>query len=138
MRVRAAAASPVVALALIASSCGGSSQPAEPVGAPVSTPPATAVATAPAVEPTPAATTATATAAATATTDTAPAVEPTPTATAAATATTATAPAVEPTTVPASDLPSVEIIDVATGATVNLAGFAPSDRPLVLWFWAPH
>lgn len=39
---------------------------------------------------------------------------------------------------PASDLPSVDVVNVATGATVNLAGFAPSDQPLVLWFWAPH
>ena len=30
------------------------------------------------------------------------------------------------------------MVNVATGATVNLAGFAPSDRPIVLWFWAPH
>lgn len=39
---------------------------------------------------------------------------------------------------PASDLPSVDLVNVDTGATVNLAGFAPSDQPLVLWFWAPH
>lgn len=39
---------------------------------------------------------------------------------------------------PASDLPSVDLVNVDTGATVNLASFAPSDRPLVLWFWAPH
>ncbi len=52
-------------------------------------------------------------------------------------------PAPEPTTetaapAPASDLPSVELVDVATGDTVNLASFAPSDRAIVLWFWAPH
>ena len=40
--------------------------------------------------------------------------------------------------VPESDLPSVEVVNVGTGASVSLAGFAPSDRPLVLWFWAPH
>lgn len=39
---------------------------------------------------------------------------------------------------PASDLPSVDLVNVDTGATINLASFAPSDRPLVLWFWAPH
>ncbi len=39
---------------------------------------------------------------------------------------------------PASDLPSVDVVNVATGATVNLASFAPADQPLVLWFWAPH
>ncbi|MYJ31703.1 MAG: hypothetical protein F4067_03760 [Acidimicrobiia bacterium] len=53
------------------------------------------------------------------------------------------APAPEPATesaapAPESDLPSVELVDIATGATVNLASFAPADRPLVLWFWAPH
>ncbi len=52
-------------------------------------------------------------------------------------------PAPEPATetdapAPASDLPSVELVDVATGASVNLASFAPADQPLVLWFWAPH
>ena len=39
---------------------------------------------------------------------------------------------------PTSDLPSVEMVNVTNGATVNLASFAPSDRPIVLWFWAPH
>ena len=53
------------------------------------------------------------------------------------------APAPEPATesaasAPESDLPSVELVDVATGANVNLASFAPADRHLVLWFWAPH
>ncbi|MCY3632993.1 MAG: hypothetical protein OXH29_10030 [bacterium] len=53
------------------------------------------------------------------------------------------APAPEPTTegaapAPTSDLPSVDLIDVSTGDIVNLASFAPSDRHLVLWFWAPH
>ena len=52
-------------------------------------------------------------------------------------------PAPEPATeteapAPASDLPSVELVDVGTGATVNLASFAPADQPIVLWFWAPH
>ena len=52
-------------------------------------------------------------------------------------------PAPEPATetaapAPTSDLPSVDLVDVSTGTTVNLASFAPSDRHLVLWFWAPH
>ena len=47
-------------------------------------------------------------------------------------------PTPEPTPVPASELPSVDLVNVATGANVNLASFAPSDRPIVLWFWAPH
>ena len=70
--------------------------------------------------------------------DTAPAEAPAPTE-----APTTQAPAPEPAPetaapAPASDLPSVDLVNVATGATVNLAGFAPADQPLVLWFWAPH
>lgn len=53
------------------------------------------------------------------------------------------APAPEPATEsavppPASDLPSVDLVNVATGASVNLASFAPANQPIVLWFWAPH
>ncbi len=47
-------------------------------------------------------------------------------------------PTPEPTPVLDSDLPTVDLIDVATGDTVNLADYAPSERPIVLWFWAPH
>ncbi|MDH3398668.1 MAG: hypothetical protein OEM94_01525 [Acidimicrobiia bacterium] len=38
----------------------------------------------------------------------------------------------------ASDLPSVEVIDLADDTTFNVASLVPSDRPIVLWFWAPH
>ncbi|WP_420637917.1 hypothetical protein [Candidatus Poriferisocius sp.] len=48
------------------------------------------------------------------------------------------APAPEPTPLPASELPSVTVVNVATGADTDLADLAPADRPLVLWFWAPH
>lgn len=37
-----------------------------------------------------------------------------------------------------NQLPDVDVIDVASGDEINLAGFAPSDKPIVLWFWAPH
>lgn len=37
-----------------------------------------------------------------------------------------------------NQLPSVEVVDLATGDTVLLSSFAPADRPIVLWFWAPH
>lgn len=51
-------------------------------------------------------------------------------------------PAPGPVTVPpaasASVLPAVEVIEVATGRTVNLETLAPSSRPVLLWFWAPH
>ena len=43
-----------------------------------------------------------------------------------------------PAPAPTSELPSVEMVNVTTRASVNLASFAPSDRPIVLWFWAPH
>jgi hypothetical protein len=35
-------------------------------------------------------------------------------------------------------LPSVPVLDVASGGTVDLAGLIPADRPTLLWFWAPH
>ena len=38
----------------------------------------------------------------------------------------------------ASDLPAVDVIDLAGDATFNVASLVPSDRPIVLWFWAPH
>lgn len=38
----------------------------------------------------------------------------------------------------ASDLPAIELINVVSGEQTNLASLVPSDRPLLLWFWAPH
>lgn len=38
----------------------------------------------------------------------------------------------------ASILPSVEMSDVARGTTVDLASLIPAQRPVLLWFWAPH
>jgi len=75
--------------------------------------------------------------------ETAPTEAPTTTEAPATQAPATQAPAPEPATESAapsveSDLPSVELVDVATGANVNLASFAPADRHLVLWFWAPH
>lgn len=37
-----------------------------------------------------------------------------------------------------SDLPDVDVVDVVTGATVNVSALAPGDKPLLVWFWAPH
>lgn len=37
-----------------------------------------------------------------------------------------------------SDLPAVEVVDVVTGASLELTELASSDRPILLWFWAPH
>ena len=37
-----------------------------------------------------------------------------------------------------SPLPAVEVLDVATGDSVQFADFLPADRALLFWFWAPH
>lgn len=37
-----------------------------------------------------------------------------------------------------SPLPSVTVRNVGTGEWVQLTDFLPSDRPVLLWFWAPH
>ncbi len=51
----------------------------------------------------------------------------------------ATAEAVGP-AAPASDsvLPSVEVIEVTTEEKVDVASLVPNDKPILLWFWAPH
>lgn len=41
-------------------------------------------------------------------------------------------------TTPTSLLPNVDVVRVDTGESVNLSSLAPTDRPMVLWFWAPH
>lgn len=35
-------------------------------------------------------------------------------------------------------VPDVAVLDVATGDTVDLGGLIPAERPILLWFWAPH
>lgn len=35
-------------------------------------------------------------------------------------------------------LPKVNVVDIRSGDEVNLASLAPSDKPLLVWFWAPH
>ncbi len=60
-----------------------------------------------------------------------------PSETSAATTSDSTVP--PPTTVAVtSPLPAVDVLDVATGETVNFASLIPADRPVLLWFWAPH
>ena len=108
--VRRAAA--LAALALLAGGCGGSTTPSAGSGTP-STTTAEATTAAPA--------TAAATTAAPAT----------------AAATTAATTGVPPDR-SASILPSVRMIDVTRGTTVDLASLIPARRPLLLWFWAPH
>jgi hypothetical protein len=51
---------------------------------------------------------------------------------------TTTRPTTTPTTPAESPLPSVEVLDVATGDTIDFADFLPSDTPVLFWFWAPH
>ena len=36
------------------------------------------------------------------------------------------------------EIPDVDMIDVSSGATVNLQSLAAGDEPLLFWFWAPH
>jgi hypothetical protein len=38
----------------------------------------------------------------------------------------------------AAPFPDVVLTDVETGAEVDMAALLPADRPLLLWFWAPH
>lgn len=35
-------------------------------------------------------------------------------------------------------LPAVDVRDILSGETVSVASLVPSDRPVLLWFWAPH
>ena len=57
----------------------------------------------------------------------------------AAETTDATVGPVQPTSAPIdSDLPDVTLQRVSTGEDLLLSSLAPSDRPLLLWFWAPH
>jgi len=54
-----------------------------------------------------------------------------------ASSTTGDTPAEAPSLSGESDLPDVEMINLNTGETVQFASYTPSDRPIVLWFWAP-
>ena len=36
------------------------------------------------------------------------------------------------------DVPDLEMVDVASGSNVRLASLVTGDKPLLLWFWAPH
>jgi hypothetical protein len=38
----------------------------------------------------------------------------------------------------ASPLPTVDVVNVASGETVALASLLPADKPLLVWMWAPH
>ena len=37
-----------------------------------------------------------------------------------------------------SAIPDVSVLDVKSGDEFALASIAPSDRPVLVWFWAPH
>jgi len=37
-----------------------------------------------------------------------------------------------------SPLPAIEVDDVTDDRRVALDAFVPSDRPTLIWFWAPH
>jgi hypothetical protein len=36
------------------------------------------------------------------------------------------------------EIPDIEMIDVSSGATVNLRAMIDNDKALLFWFWAPH
>ena len=38
----------------------------------------------------------------------------------------------------ATVLPDLSVTDIATGDQVTLRSLVPADRPVLLWFWAPH
>jgi hypothetical protein len=51
--------------------------------------------------------------------------------------------AASPSEAPAPDrsssiLPSVRMTDVRTGGSLDLVTLVPAERPVLLWFWAPH
>ena len=35
-------------------------------------------------------------------------------------------------------LPPVTVVDVVSGESLALSSLAPADRPILVWFWAPH
>lgn len=35
-------------------------------------------------------------------------------------------------------LPSIDVLNVNTGQTVNLASLSGGDKPILFWAWAPH
>lgn len=35
-------------------------------------------------------------------------------------------------------LPAVDVLNVANGSKVPFGQLSPSEKPLLLWFWAPH
>jgi len=37
-----------------------------------------------------------------------------------------------------SSLPAANVTDLATGDTIDFSTIAPSDRAILLWFYAPH
>jgi hypothetical protein len=44
----------------------------------------------------------------------------------------------EATTAGTSDIPAVTVRDVASGDEFALGSIVPSERPVLVWFWAPH
>ena len=37
-----------------------------------------------------------------------------------------------------NDLPAVTVVDVVSGESLVLSSLAPANRPILVWFWAPH
>lgn len=39
---------------------------------------------------------------------------------------------------PGSAIPAVTVLDVGSGDEFALGSIVPSERPVLVWFWAPH
>lgn len=37
-----------------------------------------------------------------------------------------------------NEIPDAEVRDTKSGETVNIRSLAPSEVPILFWFWAPH
>jgi len=59
-------------------------------------------------------------------------------ATSTATATDSAAATPDQSLVANSDVRLTEVLDVRTGAASSLSAAVDGDRPVLLWFWAPH
>ena len=47
-------------------------------------------------------------------------------------------PSAVPASVDANEFPAVTVVDVVSGESLLLSSLAPADRPILVWFWAPH
>lgn len=70
--------------------------------------------------------------------DAAPAIEPTASASPTPTQAAPESPDPAPTLSPENVVPSVDVVDVRADVVVDVQSIVPSDRPVLVWAWAPH